>query len=94
MATKPLSFLEITAWLVLAAASAAGTVAHGATLTTSDCARITSDHDRLSCFEKIFPPEKPVADPKKDLHDNTPDEKVGLEKSIKSICKDCLKQSR
>jgi len=93
MLVKQASFQKLVTVFVISIAAIA--VAHGATLTPADCSRIASDNDRLACFEKLFPPERPVADPKTDLRDNSTDEKARLEKSIRSsICKDCVKQSK
>ena len=93
MLVKQASFQKLVTVFVITIAAVP--VAHGATLTPADCSRIASDNDRLACFEKIFPPERPAADPKVDLRDNSTDEKARLEKSIRSsICKDCVKQSK
>jgi hypothetical protein len=93
MLVKQASFRKLVA--AFAVVLAASSLAYAAALTPSDCSRITSDTDRLACFEKLFPPERPTANPKADLRDNSQEEKARLETSIKSsICKDCVKQSK
>jgi hypothetical protein len=75
-------FLTLTGCLLLSmqAAIAAG---------PGDCTKISNTSDRLACFDKLFPPERKVADPKRELRDITVDENVRIEKSLKSICRDC-----
>jgi len=60
-------------------------------LTPGDCTRIADSGDRLACFDKLFPPNTRAADQKKDLRDITVDENARLDKSLKSICRDCTK---
>lgn len=57
-----------------------------------DCVKIQAPNDRLTCFDRLFKPEKPVADSKKDLRDITVDENERIDKSMRSICSDCLKK--
>lgn len=57
-----------------------------------DCVKIQAPTDRLACFDKIFAPEKPVANPGTELRDITVDENARLDKSMRSICGDCLKK--
>jgi hypothetical protein len=60
--------------------------------TPGDCVKIQVPDDRLACFDKIFPPEKPLTNPKRDLRDITVDENSRLDKSMRSICSDCIKK--
>jgi hypothetical protein len=60
-------------------------------LSPTDCSQMTVANDRLACFDKLFPVEKKVADPKKEYRDITIDENARLDKSLKSICRDCSK---
>ena len=60
-------------------------------MSPGDCTRIASPTDRLACFDRLFPADKKGGDPKSELRDITIDEDARLEKSLKSICRDCLK---
>jgi len=60
--------------------------------TPGDCTRIANPGDRLACFDKLFPANtRAVPDSKRDLRDITIDENARLDKSMKSICRDCTK---
>ena len=56
-----------------------------------DCSAIGSAGDRLSCFDKIFAPVVKPTDPKAEYRDITVEENAHLDKSMKTICKDCFK---
>jgi hypothetical protein len=60
-------------------------------MSPGDCTRIAGPADRLACFDKLFPADKKGGDLKSDLRDITVDENARLDKSLKSICRDCLK---
>jgi hypothetical protein len=60
-------------------------------LSPGDCTRITSPADRLACFDRLFPADKKDGDAKSDLRDITVGENARLDKSLRSICRDCLK---
>lgn len=57
-------------------------------MSAGECSRIASSGDRLACFDKLFPMEK-AAGPKQEFRDITVEENARLDKSIKSICRDC-----
>ncbi len=83
MKMKYLAMTVCTVCLLLPAGAARA-------LTPADCARMTDSGDRLACFDKLFP-SNTRAEPKRDLRDITIDENARLDKTLKSICRDCTK---
>jgi hypothetical protein len=79
-----MKYLAVTVCLLLPANVATA-------LTPGDCTKIADSGDRLACFDKLFPSSTRAADPKRDLRDITIDENARLDKSLKSICRDCTK---
>jgi hypothetical protein len=79
-----MKYLAVTVCLLLPADVATA-------LTPGDCTRITESGDRLACFDRLFPANTKAADPKRDLRDITIEENARLDKSLKSICRDCTK---
>jgi hypothetical protein len=79
-----MKYLAVTVCLLLPADVATA-------LTPGDCTRIAESGDRLACFDRLFPANTKAADPKRDLRDITIEENARLDKSLKSICRDCTK---
>jgi hypothetical protein len=79
-----LKYLAVTVCLLLPAEAARA-------LTPGDCTRMADSGDRLACFDKLFPANTKAPDAKRDLRDITIDENARLDKSLKSICRDCTK---
>jgi hypothetical protein len=92
MVTVPCSDSRTPVMFALVLFSMVAATSAAVAATPGDCVKIQAPNDRLTCFDKIFPPEKPVGNPKRDLRDITVDENAQLDKSMRSICSDCLKK--